>query len=298
MPPIAIVTDSSAHFLDPHFAEQHGVTVLPLEVSLAGRVYREGVELTSEQFIQRAAAAREMPTLHPPPLEYIADIYDRLRRKTDRILSLHLSRTMHSTWQTAKAASETLLGRCEIAVMDSQSIATGLGQLVARAVRLVEELDSLDEVVRALRKQIPRIYSIFNVDQMPYLRRAGLLSESHAVLGGMLGIRPFLTIEEGELMAMEKVRTRSQAVDKLVEFVTEFADPEQVVILQHAAEPTEQTRALLERLAEEFAERAYPVLTYKPSLACFLGTEALGVMIYEGGPTDSDAHEDEGDFLT
>jgi DegV family protein with EDD domain len=288
--PIRIVTDSSAHFIDPAVIRRYRITVVPLEIRLGTQTYREGVDITSEAFMRRLADSPLMPVLLPPTVEQFAEVYANLHRETDRIVSLHLSRAMHATWQNAKAATETLLGRCEIAVVDSQTISVGLGFLVETAAKLAEEVDSIDELVRTIRRMVPQIYSIFSVEKIDYLRRSGLMSESQATLGTMLGIKPFLTIEEGELMAMEKVRTRSQAVDKLVEFVTEFASVEYVVVLNNIYHAAEQLRQLQERIAAEFSDKPFPVLPYSPSMACFLGPEALGIMIFE-----RDLHEDDED---
>jgi len=98
----------------------------------------------------------------------------------------------------------------------------------------------------------------------------------------MLNIKPFLTIEEGELIPMEKVRTQVQAVDKLVEFIAEFSAVEQLVILHSAPYPTDDSRLLLDRLAIEFPEQQFPMLAYRPSLATMIGTNGMGVVVFEG----------------
>lgn len=284
---IRIVTDSSAQFVDPTFVERYGITVVPLDIRLESHVYREGVDVSPDGFLRRLAHTRATPTLLPPTIETFEKVYTKLNRETDRIISLHLSRAIHSTWQHAKAATERLLGRCEIAVVDSQLASVGLALLVETAARLADQTDSVDEVVREVRKMIPRFYSIFSVETLDYLLRAKLVSESHAALGAMLGIKPFLTIEEGELIVMEKTRTRLQTIDKLVEFVTEFASIEQLVILQNGY--SEQIRTLQDRIAVEFSRTPFPTITYSPSLACILGPDATGIMILENDlETDDD----------
>src|SRR5258708_1096965 len=140
---------------------------------------------------------------------------------------------------------------------------------------------------------ISRIYAIFFVDSLDYLQHGGLVSESQAILGGMLGIKPFLTIEEGELITMEKVRTRPQAIDKLVEFVTEFSSVDYLVILQNTSHLTDQTRMLQERLALEFVDRPFPVVVYKPSLGTFIGPDAMGIIVFEGATEDVEEDDDE-----
>ncbi|MEP7287204.1 MAG: DegV family protein [Chloroflexota bacterium] len=286
---VRIVTDSSAHFTDPTFVQRHNITVVPLKIQIGAQVYREGIDLEADGFFRKVNETKTTPTLLPPSVEQFAEIYAKLNRETDRVLSLHLSRLMHSTWMNAKAATQTLLGRCEIAVLDSQTASIGLALLVEFAAKMAEQTDSLDEIVRAVRAMTARIYAIFYVDSLDYLYRGGLVSESQAILGGMLGIKPFLTIEEGELITMEKVRTKLQAIDKLIEFVTEFASVDQLVILQNTTHHSEQTRALLERLALEFSARAFPIVVYKPSLGTFIGPDAMGIIVCE---SEGEAYDD------
>jgi DegV family protein with EDD domain len=293
---VRIVTDSSAQFIDPSVVRRHNIVVLPLEIQLGSKTYREGVDIDAESYFHRLAESSVMPKLLPPSVELFTEAYGKLNRETDQVLSIHLSRAMHGTWQNAKAATQTLLGRCEIAVIDSLTTSVGLAFLVEEAAKCAEQGASLDEVVRTVRKLIPHVYSIFYVETLDYMYRGGLVSESQAILGGMLGIKPFLTIEEGELITMEKVRTRPQAVDKLVEFVTEFASLDHLVILQNTPFVTEQTRMLQDRLALEFSDRPFPVTVYNPSLATYIGPDATGIVVFEGESDDDD--EDDPSWLS
>jgi DegV family protein with EDD domain len=283
---VRIVTDSSAQFIDPSVVQRYDITVVPLEIQFGPHTYREGIDIDTDDYFRRLAQSAALPGLLPPPVERFAEAYSRLSRETDQVLSIHLSRSMHSTWQNAKTATQTLLGRCEIIVLDSQTTSVGQALLVEAAAKCAETDASLDDVVRAVRKMIPRIYAVFYVESLSYLRRAGLVSESQAILGTMLGIKPFLTIEEGELITMEKVRTRSQAIDKLVEFVTEFASVDHLILLQNTPYATEHTRQLQEQLALEFSAQVVPVAMYGPSLATFIGPDAMGLFVFEGDEED------------
>lgn len=289
MAKVRIVTDSSAHFLDPAVIDHYQIEVVPLTIQIGNRTYREGVDLDVDTFFRLAGATDTIATLQPPSVEDFAALYARLNRETDQILSLHLSRQMSKTWDCARAATKTLLGRCEIAVVDSMTTSVGLAVLVEAAARLADEGASLDEVVRAVRAELPRVYTVFYVDSLDYLRHNGLLSQAQSILGSMLSIKPFLTIEEGELIPMEKVRTQAQAVDKLVEFVAEFSSVEQLVILESALYLSDDARALREQLAAEFPGQHFPLLVYRPSLATMIGLHGVGVVVLEG-------IEDEEDF--
>ena len=278
---VRIVTDSSAHFLNPEMIDRYHIEVVPLTIHLGSQTFREGIDLDADSFFQLASHGSPHITLSAPPVEAFASLYSRLNRETDQILSLHMSRQLSQTWDHARAASKTLLGRCEIMVLDSMTTSVGLAMMVETAALAAEQGAILDDVVRIVRAVLPHVYSVFYVDTLDTLRHNGLLSEAQSILGTMLDIKPFLTIEEGELIPMEKVRTLPQAIDKLVEFVTEFSELERLVILQNAPYPTERTRQLQDRLAAEFPGHDFPAMMYGPSLVTLIGPDGMGVVVYE-----------------
>lgn len=279
---VRIVTDSSAHFLNPEVIERYNIQVVPLTVHIGSQSFREGIDLDADALFRLMSHNSGSPvTLSAPSVDQFAEVYSRLNRQTDQILSLHISRHMSATWDNAQTATKTLLGRCEIAAVDSMTTSVGLAILVEMAAQAAEVHNSLEEVVRIVRAMLPRVYSVFYVETLHYLRYNGLLSEAQTILGTMLDIKPFLTIEEGELMPMEKVRTQAQAIDKLVEFVSEFSAIEKLIILQNTAYPTDRTRLLQDRLAAEFPGHTFPIALYGPSLATMIGPDGMGIVVYE-----------------
>ena len=282
---VKIVTDSSAYFTDPAFARQHDVRVLPLHLRLGRQTLAEP-DLTSEQLFEQLGPDGPAPILEPPAPEAFAAVFEDLARVTDQIIAIHFSGKLSRVPQNARAGADFLLGRCQIHVLDSLSASIGLGGLVELAAQAAERGASADEIVKAVRGQIPRLYGVFFTERMEYLAQARHVGRAHAALGEMLGIRPCLALEEGDLVPMEKVRTRAQAIEKLVEFVVEFSAIERCAILQPSARPTADTRALVEQLAVEFPGRRWPILPYGPSLAALLGPEAMGVLIQEGAAAD------------
>jgi DegV family protein with EDD domain len=300
--PIHIITDSSAQFADPQFAKRHNITVLPLEISMDGVLYREGVDLDMPLFNQRAATAIEntLPTLHTPSVNTFTELYQEIHKTTNRILSVHLSAAMHGTVQHAKAATKSLLGRCDIAVVDSQSIGLGLGWMVEEAVRLVAELNSLEDVVRVLRSVSPRIYSIFGMEHLSYAKHNNLMSQSQALVGEIIAIKPFTTIEEGHFIAIEKSRSRYQTADRLAEFMAEFSPTTISGMAILDGGQSEIVDLAQERMREEFGGGNYPVMPYLPSLGCFIGPHAVGVMVLENemaGEMPVESYEDEDEDL-
>jgi fatty acid-binding protein DegV len=157
--------------------------------------------------------------------------------------------------------------------------------LVENAVRLLDQETSFEPLVRRVRSSIERIYAIYYTETTEFLFHSRILNPSHGILGAMLGIKPFLSLENGIITPIEKVRSRSQAVDRLVEFSIEFENIEQAVIVQSRSTPTETTRMLQERLAVEFPGRDFPVTVVAASMAALIGPEVYGLVILESEDT-------------
>ncbi len=278
---IQIVTDSTVQFCTPGFADDHRFTVVPLTVHLGALAYREGSELTTEQLFQRVAAGAPLPVMEAPTAEQFTAVYQELSRQTDQILSIHVSSKLSDTVQNAQASSGAIKGRCKIEVIDSLSISAGLGALVEIAVLAAESGASLEETVRQVRSAVPRLYAVFLVESLTYLAHAGRANPAQALLAEMLNVKPFLTLEEGDLAPMEKTRSRVQAVEKIIEFVTEFTDIRHLAILRGVASQPADAQQVRERLEAAYPKRTWPVATYGPSLAALLGPDALGVMVCE-----------------
>lgn len=271
-----IVTDSYAHF-----AEQFPVTVVPNRITIAGRTYREGIDISAEKALRLIDKEPQPPIVTPPSVAEYVDVYARLARTHKAIISIHTSRELASGWENAREAANQLAGSCDIVVIDSQTICAGQAMLVRVAAKALAQYETLDEVVQAIRGAVERIYSVFYVETIDYLLQNHIMSSSHALLGMMLGVKPFLTIEAGQLKPIEKVRTRAQAVERMVEFLVEFEELEDAVILQNKPNMSEQTRMLQDRLSLEFPGRYFPYTMYSPSLAAIIGTDASGLVILE-----------------
>lgn len=286
---IRVVVDSAADFASPSILNRYNIQLAPQRIDFGPESYLERLEMDAEAYSRHMSRDNvPPPTIHSPTIEQYTEIYTRLAQETDKVISLHHSRSMGRSWDNAKIASQSVMGRCDVAVIDSKTTSAGLGMLVELTAQAVEQGDSFDEIVRMVRGAVARTYCIFYVDTLKTIQQHALISESQAVLGAMLGIKPFLTIEDGTLLTMEKVRSRAQAIDKLVEYVTEFESIEKLIIIQNSPFTTEAVRILQDRLAAHLSRRNFPTLFYGPTLASFLGPDATGLFVLEGEDDDED----------
>ncbi len=277
-----IITDITAQ-LSPEVVERYQITVVPMEIRFGPDPFLVGPGDRPEQLYARMARSEALPAEATVPTALWQKSYDRLSRQTDEILVITNSGKLSRAYAAAQAASRAFLGRCHITVVDSLSSSRGLGLVVEAAARVAAEGRSMDEIVRLVRGILPHIYLIFFVERLDYLEQRGRISPAQAVLGTMLRIKPLLLVEEGEIIPMEKVRTLPQAVDKLADFVQEFAAVHQVTILHGplGADRKPLIEELKGKLSLILPRHKFPVMEYDPVLACHLGPDALGVVVYE-----------------
>jgi len=278
---IHIVTDSTA-ILDPIAVQRLGITVLPLEIRIDGKTYQDGKDLSSEELLLRMTRDHVHPQIVGPTAEDFRRVYQNLTHKTDQIISLHSSASLSPIKRQAARAAEGFLGRCDILVIDSETVSLGLGILVEEAARLARENVPLNAIVRHIRGMIRHIYVVFVTDTLDYLEHSHLISPAQAVLGSMLNIKPFLLIEDGQIIPQEKVRTPERAIDKLAEFAGEFTKIERLAILQSTPYATEETKTLTDRLETVVPGHDAPIVVYGPVLASIIGPDSLGLMVYDG----------------
>jgi len=281
VPRTRIVTDGDVT-IDPQTAERLGIAIVPLTVRVGDEVYQDGDGERNEALLARMEAERTAVEIIGPTVADFRSVYARLSRTTDRIISIHSSARLSAAVRNARAAATEFLGRCDIAVVDSETTSLGLSILVERAAEMARLGRAQEEILRTIRGMILRIYVVMFTDSLDYLERSGRISPAQCILGTMLGIKPFLAIEEGEIIPMEKVRSRDKGLDKLVEFAGEFSFVEEIAILQPTSRPTNETLLLRDRLRGFFPDRDFPILVYGPLLASHVGPDGLGLIIYEG----------------
>jgi DegV family protein with EDD domain len=251
---VHIVTDGDAH-LALELVRELDITLVPLSVRVEDEVYPDEDGARNEELLDRMERTRVRPSIVGPTATDFRRVYERVTRTSTHILSIHSSAQLTPIFRNACTAADAFLGRCDIMVMDSLSTSLGLGILTREAAKMAQAGYVLEEIVREARGMIPRIYVVMFTESLDYLERSGRISRSQCILGTMLGTKPFLDIEDGEIIPMEKVRSQDKGIDKLVEFAAEFPGIEEMAILQSTSYPTDETLLLRERL-ETFSSTA------------------------------------------
>ncbi len=213
--PVRVVTDSTAD-LPAEIVAELGITVIPLQVIFGSQSFRDGVDLTAEEFFKRLPQEKELPTTSQPSVGEFQQTYEALAETTDHVLSIHLSAAFSGTVGAAQQAAETLGERCQIEVIDSGTVSMAMGFAVIAAARAAQDGADLDTCTRVAQSAIRRQRLALAVDTLEYLRRGGRIGRATAFIGSLLRLKPILTIRDGETFPLSRVRTRKKALDEIL----------------------------------------------------------------------------------
>ncbi len=281
---VQLITDGTA-YLPPERLRELGVISLPIVAQVGDRTYiydqqvNGHIDLLSDLIEQR----QEVQIIGPSPDDFRA-VFARTLYRTNKMLLILSSGQLSPVIENARLGAQDFMGRCDIHILDSETISMGLGVLVERAGMLLQEGSRpLPDIVRQLRGIMPHLYVAMISHTLEYLQRSGRLSAMQAILGSFLGIHPFMEIERGDILPLEKSRSASKALDRLDEFVSEFSHIRELVILQgHGAEIATEAAELRGELEEILPGIDFPTIYYDPILASHVGPGGLGVIVYEG----------------
>lgn len=275
---VKIITDSTSD-ITSDLAQELGVTVVPLTVSFGHESFLDRVEITTDEFYRRLGAEDILPKTTQPPPSAFADIYNKLAEETDEILVIVISGKLSGTYQSATNAKSMLKGKCRIEVIDSLSVAMGLGLIVIAAAKAAQSGASLDEVMDVVKKRISRSHPVMSFDTLKYLAKGGRIGKAQGLLGAMLSIKPILTVKDGEMAPLTRVRSRAAGEDYLYNFVAGFSNIEELAV-EHATTPGESDE-LVERLSSLYAKERIYRSTISPVLGTYAGPNVLSVTVLE-----------------
>ena len=243
---LRVVTDSTAD-LPPEVAQGLGITVVPLNVHFGEQSFQDGLEITPDDFYRRLVSSSRPPTTSQPSVGAFLETYQGLSQETDGIVSVHISAKLSGTCNSALQAREELAGSLPIEVVDTGQASLGLGLVAMAAARAAQGGADMAETQAEARRAMEQVSVLFMVDTLEYLQKGGRIGKAAAFLGGILNIKPLLRIHDGEVHPLERARTRSKAVDRLVELIQEGA-PYQELAVMHSTTP-EDVQELARRLA-------------------------------------------------
>lgn len=275
---VKIVTDSTAD-IPTEVAREFDLTVVPLYVHFGAEVFKDGVDITADEFYRRLMTGQVLPKTAAPSPGDFAEAYSRLCKEGHEVVSVHISAKLSATCSSALLAREQAGKDCRVDVVDSQQAAMGLGLLAIGAAQRAKAGATAYDICDWLHHAIPRTHLLGAVDTLEYLQKGGRIGKAQAFLGSLLQIKPIIGVRDGEVHPVERVRTRGRALERLAELATAFKAVEALALI-HSTD-AEAVQGLEKQL-----ERAFPgVRTYRarfgPVIGTYTGPGAVGVALIE-----------------
>lgn len=234
---VAIVTDSTSS-LSAEDAARDGISIVPLQVIIGADVYTEGKDVTSDMIAEALASFVPVSTSRPTPDDFVA-VYERLAAEgADAIVSVHLSAKMSGTLDSAVLASKQ--ASVAVTCVDSTQVGVATGFAAGRAAEARDAGEDVVGIAEAARRAGQSSVVLLYVDTLEYLKRGGRVGTAAALIGSALAVKPILTINDGLVVPLEKVRTQAKALARLEALAVEKAtacDRGYQIGVQHLASP-------------------------------------------------------------
>ena len=266
----AVVVDSTADFPDAQ-DRYSNFRVVPLYVRFGDESYKDYVEITTEQFYERLQSAPELPTTSQPTPADFLETFEELTGSYENVLSLQISSTLSGTYGSAVTAAE-MLGGDRVRVIDSRTVSASLAMMAIGVQRRLEAGTTHEEIDTFVEHYQREHKLLFTVNTLEYLAKGGRIGRAAALAGNLLNVKPILTIRDGEVIPLKRVRGNAKAFAEFRElFESTTHDTSKLKVgIAHAAAPErmDAVRELVEHV------RPHAEVEIATTLGAVVGTHA------------------------
>ncbi len=269
MSKIAIVTDSTA-YIPPELVQKHALTITPLVVIWGEEIFEDGTEIHPEQFYTRLQTAKVMPSTSQATPATMKSAFEKLIDQGNDVLGIFISSKLSGTIQSAIQAKDLMKkGADKVTVVDSETTAMAMGFQVLTVANAIADGANLEDALTLAEKARKNSGVYFAVDTLEFLHRGGRIGGAQRFLGTALNMKPVLTVQDGGVEAVERIRTKRKARNRVIELVTEQVQGNDNIRLATLhANAADEARALLDQAAEQIN----PVETVFSEVSPVIGT--------------------------
>ncbi len=273
---VRVVTDSVAD-LPAEVARELGITVVPLSLRFGTSVYRDGIDISAEEFYRRLSESKTLPVTSVPAPAAFSDTYDRLAEQADEILVITVSARLSATHDVAVQSIELMKRKARVKVIDSTWAVMAQGFIVMAAARAAKAGASLDETLKEAERQIARVDFRGAFDSLQYLEKGGRIGKAQALAGSLLRVNPIIGLKNGEVFPMGRERSRNKAMDNLYNFAVNYGSVEALAV--EYATGQDDAEQLADRLHARFPEVPIYRSRTSPAIGTHTGPSLLVVSV-------------------
>jgi DegV family protein with EDD domain len=272
---VRIVTDSNAD-LTPQLAKQMGIEAVVSTYVIFGDKSFKSAEMPPADFHAMLKSDPNFPKTSQPSVGDFVQVFETM--KEDEVVAIMISRDLSGTIASAESAAITLGNKPPVTIVDTRQVSAGMAVLVMEGVKKAKQGATPAEIKAHVESLVPRARMHFVLETLENLKRGGRIGGAQALIGGVLQMKPILTIKDGKVEPLERVRTSGKAVARLKEILLQDLKGKQdpTVCIMHAAAP-ELAQQVAGDLARELGIKTPLILEAGPAIATHAGPGAVGV---------------------
>jgi len=272
---VAVVTDSAA-CVPANLARELDIHVAPLQLIWEGQAYRDGEDMTPTEFYRCFRQSTTRPTTTQPTLGDFVQIYSRLARRAEAIVSIHVAERLSTTLEVARLAAEQVSG-VPIRVVDACTGATAQGFVALAAARAARAGGTVAEVVSVAETYRERVGLYLTLETLEHLRRGGRIGQAATLLGSRLRILPIIYIADQEVRVGGVTRSRERAKQRVLELVAARVGSSPIRASVFHADAEEEALTLAQEVQERFRCLEFFISEFTPVMGAHTGPGVIGV---------------------
>ena len=259
-------------------AKDLGIPFLPQIVIFGSESYRDDTEMDSDLFLKKLTTSNQLPKTAAPPPELYHPYYQKLKETKESAIVVAPSAKLSGTVRSAEVAALDFPG-VDIRVLDTNTIAGGLGELVLIADELAKKGMDADTLMKTMTGLCARSRTFFMVDTLEYLYKGGRIGGASALVGSILQVKPILTLIDGKTEPAEKQRTKKKALERLIEIVINDSskNDDAHVCIAHKGALEEDVNFLIGNLKKNLNLEEIHQYTMPPAILTHSGPGAIAV---------------------
>jgi len=277
---IKIITDSTNN-LSPDILERYDIRVAPVSIQFGDETFEEDIDIARDLFYRKIEELGIIPTSSQPTPAWFARFYQELTEQGHSILVITITSKHSGTYDSAMLA-KSMVPEADVEVFDSLSISLGMGWMILEAARAIEADHDRKRILQRLTEIRDRAKLIITPATLKYLQMSGRVGRLQGALASLLNVKPIIVLKDGVLEAIENVRTRGKALDRVIELIENAvgtSEPINLAVIYARAQ--EDGRKLLERAKARFNCREILMADLVCSLAVHGGPGILGLFAYQ-----------------
>ena len=281
MSKIAIVTDSTSD-IPKNMVNENQITSVPLSVIFEEETFLDdGKQITTKEFYKRLRSAEKLPTTTQPTPKDFVDTYNNLLKDHDQILSIHISKKMSGTINSAEMAKQQMPD-APIEIIDSEFTHMPLGFLVLESAKIAKVGGPYDEILSTIDDMRNKMNELFVPSTLEYLRKGGRIGKAKGLIASLLEIKPILTIHDGEVSQFKTARRWNQAKTEILNSMeTLIGDPSKLIVSVGDSDTEEDGAEMYDRIKEKFNPKEIFRVNVGAVVGTHLGPGGIAISFYE-----------------